>query len=371
MSHSEISRRGFLAAVSAPALAPVAKGPQPPVEYPLIRARGGHRELGRQHGEQAMEQIRAHLDVICANSRITRSELRRRALRFRPLFERHCPHLLEEMAGLADGAGVEEAEAMACSIRGEIGHVKDDGCTAYAIGRGGTASGGIVAGQNSDMTGEIIPLAYVLHLQPENKPEVLIWTFGGMIGYHGMNSAGVAHFANALGGGPKGRFAMPHYPVKRMMLECATLKEAAGLLRTIPLASNGNYVMCDGAGDILDVEATTAGPEIIRDNAAGFLTHTNHFVCPRYARKENFDRSWKDSFPRMERMNGLIRSQYGSVTVDDVKRFLSDHSGHPTSICRHDGESRTVASLISEPAQRRMHVAVGNPCNSRYVTYSM
>jgi isopenicillin-N N-acyltransferase-like protein len=73
----------------------------------------------------------------------------------------------------------------------------------------------------------------------------------------------------------------------------------------------------------------------------------------------------------MERMSGLVRSAYGSLTVDDLKRFLSDHSGHPTSICRHHGESRTVASLIAEPAQRRMHVAVGNPCSGRYATYSM
>ena len=57
------------------------------------------------------------------------------------------------------------------------------------------------------MDDNVPPLAYVLHLQPRNKPEVLIWTFGGMIGYHGMNSVGIAHFANALGGGPAGKFA--------------------------------------------------------------------------------------------------------------------------------------------------------------------
>jgi isopenicillin-N N-acyltransferase-like protein len=370
MPQPEVSRRGFLAAIPATlALAGPREGQ--PEEYPLFRARGAHRELGRQHGEQAASRIKAHLEVICAHSRITRPELRRRALRFRPLFAKHCPHLLEEMEGLAEGAGIEPAEAMACNIRGEIAQAKEGGCTAYAIGRGGAAAGEIIAGQNSDMTSEVIPLAYVLHLRPEGKPEVLMWTFGGMIGYHGLNSAGVAHFANALGGGPESRFAMPHYPVKRMMLECGTVEEAAGLLRSVPLASNGNYVMCDGAGNILDVEATTAGPEIIRDRGDGFLAHTNHFLCSRYARKENFDRSWQDSFPRMERMTALIRSRYGSLAVEDLKRFLSDHSGRPTGICRHNGESRTVASLIAEPARRRMHVAVGNPCRGAYATYSM
>jgi hypothetical protein len=32
---------------------------------------------------------------------------------------------------------------------------------------------------------------------------------------------------------------------------------------------------------------------------------------------------------------------------------------------------RTVASLISEPEKRCLHVAVGNPCQHKYVTYSM
>jgi isopenicillin-N N-acyltransferase-like protein len=342
-----------------------------PAEYPLFRARGTHRELGRQHGEQARKHIQAHLQVMCRGQRITREELRRRAARFQPLFDRYCPHLAEEMIGLSEGAGITIEEAIACNTRGELGHAKQEGCTAYAIGRGGTRNREILAGQNSDMDGQVPPMAYVLHLQPKDKPEVLIWTFGGMIGYHGMNSEGVAHFANALGGGPRGRFAMPHYPVKRMMLECKTVEEATEALRRVPLASNGNYVMCDGQGAILDVEATTAGAEIIRDNGAGFLAHTNHYLCARYAKKENFDQSWKDSFPRIERMNALVKSNYGSVQVEDIQRYLRDHEGQPTGICRHDGDSRTVASLIAEPAQRRMHVAVGNPCRSRYRIYSL
>lgn len=365
-----ISRREILGVMAATLPLNASRTNDPSV-YPFIRAKGTHRELGRQHGEQAAQYIRMHLDVMCAGAKLTRETLRTRALRFQPMFEQHCPHLLEEMRGLAEGARVTLPEAMACSIRGEIGHAKQEGCTAYVIGRSATAQKEVIAGQNSDMTSEVPPMAYVLHLQPKDKPEVLMWTFGGMIGYHGMNSAGVAHFANALGGGPEGRFGMPHYPVKRMMLECSTVEQVVELLKKIPLASNGNYVLCDGQGRILDAESTTAGPEIIEDKGAGFLAHTNHFLCSRYAKKANFDKSWKDSFPRIEKINELIASRKGRVTVEDVKGFLKDHSGQPVSICRHDGDSRTVASLISEPARRRMHVAVGNPCQNTYKTYSM
>jgi isopenicillin-N N-acyltransferase-like protein len=70
-------------------------------------------------------------------------------------------------------------------------------------------------------------------------------------------------------------------------------------------------------------------------------------------------------------MNALVRARFGALTVSDLKTFLSDHSGHPTAICRHDGDSRTVAGIIAEPAARRMHVAAGNPCQARFATYSM
>ncbi len=299
-----------------------------------------------------------------------REELRRLAARFQPMFERYCPHLLDEMRGLAEGAGIAFEEAMACSIRGELGSARNEGCTTYAITPKGTAQREVIAGQNADVGPDIVSQAYMLHLQPQGKPNVLIWTFGGMLGYHGMNSAGVAQFSNALAGGPRSKFAMPEYVYERMMLECSNLEQAIDVLRKLPLASNENFMLCDGKGNIADVEATAAGPEIIRDGGAGYLVHTNHFVCQKYATAENLKRSMTDSFPRLERIDSLMKSRYGSIKVDDVKQFLSDHSGQPTSICRHETRMITAASMISEPAQRRMHVTLGNPCQHKYVTYS-
>ena len=361
-------RRTFLTAAAATACAAASRSSYP-AEYPIYRAQGSHRELGRQHGEQAAPRIKAHLDYVASSAKLSSDAVRRRALRFEPLFAQYCPHLIEEIRGLAEGARIQFADALAVNIRGEIGQVQEEGCTAYAVKQ---PSREILIGQNSDMTPDVPPLAYVLHLKPAGgKPEVMIWTFGGMIGYHGINSAGVGHFANALGGGPAGRFGMPHYPVKRMMLECRTSAEVVELLKRVPLASNGNYVLCDAAG-ILDVEATTAGPEVLSDQGKGYLVHTNHYVCSRYARKENFDKSWKDSFPRLDRMNGLLAStRRVGASVDVLKKFLADHNGQPTAICRHDRDSVTVASIVAEPSHRRMHVAVGNPCENRFVTYSM
>jgi isopenicillin-N N-acyltransferase-like protein len=349
--------------------------------YPQFAASGNHRELGLQHGAQAGERINRFLEYQARLLKISRDTLRARALKWLPLWERYCPHLLEELGGLAEGAGLPLADALASQLRGELGHVESSGCTSLAIGPRGTASGDVLIGQTSDMAPDLVQFGYVLQLSPEDKPDVLMWTFGGMIGYHGINEHGVAHFANSLSGGPGWKFVLSHYPLKRMILEQRTVDDVVQLMRDVPVCSNGNYVLCDGTGAVLDVELTSEGPELIRDNGAGFVAHANHYLCAAHACERNFEQSLPDSFSRQKRIEELVRGRFGAITPDDVKGFFADHQGHPTSICRHphDGADHpmlahtdhTVAALVAEPAAGRLHVACGNPCENEYHTHTL
>jgi isopenicillin-N N-acyltransferase-like protein len=348
--------------------------------FPIFEAKGTPRGLGRGHGEQARERVRAFVDYLGATLRLSGVGVRERALRFLPLFERSCPHLVEEIRGLAEGAGVPFADALAVQCRGELGQVGDGACTTFVIAGRGTASGQILIGQNSDVEPEMAALGYVLRLEPADRPAVLLWTFGGMIGYHGLNAVGVAHFANSLGGGPPWTFGLPHYPAKRMMLECRTVPEVLDLLRRTPVCSSGNYVLCD-EGRIADVELTPEGPELYQGGGRGFLAHANHFLCGRHACAANHAASVPDSFPRQERVMELIATCFGRITVGHMQRILADHAGQPTSICRHphagpdhpsvSARGRTGASLIAEPAAGLLHVARGNPCEVGYTTYRL
>jgi hypothetical protein len=349
--------------------------------YPLYIARGTPRELGRQHGEQARNRIRAFVDYLGQFLNLSREQLQSRAMRFLPLFTQHCSHLVDEVGGLADGAGVSLAEALAVQVRGELAQVPAGACTTFVISARGTASGQILIGQNSDMDPALEEFAYVLRLEPVGKPALLLWTFGGMLGYHGLNAAGVAHFANSLGGGPAWRFALPHYPVKRLLLERRSLDDVRVLMGKAPVCSSGNYVLCDGAGRIADVELTPEGFTLAYDKGEGFIAHSNHFVCAPYACPANDAASVPDSFPRLTRMRKLLGSRYGRLSVEDLKEFLADHEGKPTSICRHphrgpdhpsvSARGKTVASLIAEPAPGRLHVSRGNPCTAAYTTYNL
>ncbi len=349
-------------------------------QYPFFEAHGEPRELGRQHGEQAAEQIRGYLDFLAQSLRLTREQLRQRALRFQSLFEKSCPSLLEEASGLAEGAKLTLADALVAQMRGELAQVTDGACTTFAIGAHGTATQTTFVGQTSDNPPELEHFGYMLKLRPTNKPAMLMWTFGGMLGYHGINEHGVSHFANALGGGPSWKFALSHYPLKRLILEQHSLRGVLQLMREFSVCSNGNYMLADGSGAILDVELTSDGP-FVPELQERFLVHSNHFLCSEHACEANFQHSLKDTFPRLDRMRALIDNRFGSIELSDVQRFLADHDGHPVSICRHShagpegpmlGPSgKTVSAIIAEPEQRRLHVTLGNPCENPFVTYSL
>jgi isopenicillin-N N-acyltransferase like protein len=349
--------------------------------YPLVKAEGSPLELGRQHGEQARLKIAGFFGWMCESFRLRQGEVTRQARTFQPLFEKHCPHLLEEVRGLAEGAGIRFEAALALQLRGELIGRTTEACTTFVLGPQVTASGEVLIGQTSDMDGEMRDFSYLLHLKPEGRPEVIMWTFGGMIGYHGLNEHGVAHFANSLGGGPAWRPGLSHYPLKRLMLEQKNLPAVRAVMNSYPVCSSGNYVLCDGTSEILDVELTAEGPSEIAVDSEGFLTHSNHFLCDPHACEANDAASLPDSFPRFERINTLIGKQSGSLDVASMKSILADHDGHPVSICRHPHEGhgnamlpnsgRTVAAIIAEPGRGRFHIASGNPCETPFVTYQL
>lgn len=351
------------------------------IHCPLFHATGSAQELGRLHGEQAKLKIKAFLAWLCESLDVKEDELARRALRFRSLFEAHCPHLLEEVHGLADGAGINRDLALACQLRGELGATVSEGCTTFVVGPRGTADGNVLIGQTSDMPAEMREFCYVLHLEPDDRPETIMWTFGGMVGYHGLNSHGVAHFANSLGGGPAWKFALSHYPLKRLILEQPDLDSVRRLMSQVPVCSNGNYVLCDGNRNILDVELTPEGPLTIEDSGEGFLAHSNHYLCSPHNCQSNFDQSLPDSFARLDRIRQLISEEFGSLTCPAMQNILADHAGHPVSICRHphDGpgddilpaSGRTVAAIVAEPNRGRFHLCFGNPCEQPFVEFKL
>ena len=219
-------------------------------EFPLIEVSGPPYQLGYEHGSQVKDLIQKYLQWIEKLTGQSRDILAHRAMTFLPLINQLSTDLVSEIEGLAGGADISLEEAVLCQARAEASRTEDGGCTAFAFTGQTTASGLTLIGQNQDLEPQYEEVAILLHLKPIGKPRALIFTFAGQLGYAGLNQHGVAHFTNALYG-YQSQHGLPHYPVKRVLLEQDSLAKCLDLLQTVKMCSAMNKVICDGSGQIL------------------------------------------------------------------------------------------------------------------------
>lgn len=338
--------------------------------FPLIEVAGDAYAMGREHGEKARELVHRYLLWIDRLTGLTRDTLCANAIRFLPAIERYSALYGQEIRGLADGAGISLEEAVLCQSRAEASHTGEGGCSAFALTGSATANGLTLAGQNQDLETEYADVAILLRVKPnDGRPSALMFTFAGQLGYAGMNAHGLAHFANALYDCPW-RPGLPHYPLKRGMLEQRTVNDVVSLLSQHRTCSAANVVVVDGQGHIGDIEIRPDGIAVYPDERPEMRLHTNHYLTPDYRVHET--NSLPDSCPRLDRLRELITGAWGTITVDTMKTFLADHQGDPAGICRHGAaQMHSISGYIAEPERRLLHVRRGHGCLGSWQAYEV
>ena len=214
--------------------------------FPLIEVSGDAYQMGYQHGAQAADLVQKYLLWIERLTGKSRDLLCQNAMAFLPMMEKLSLAFVEEIRGLADGAGINFEEAVLCQARAEAARVHEGGCTVFTLTGSSSADGLPLAGQNQDLETEYTDVAILLHVKPtDGRPRALIFTFAGQLGYSGMNQYGLAHFADALYDF-QWCLGLPHYPLKRVMLEQPNLEACIKLLKKHRTCSAANAVICDG-----------------------------------------------------------------------------------------------------------------------------
>src|SRR3972149_11449413 len=111
---------------------------------PHVRVAGGPRERGRAYGEQARERIgisiSAYEEVFLAYAGWDWAHVRREAERYRAPIAAFDPRYIEEMLGIAEGAGVDLEDVLSINVRTEVMFAAE--ARAAAAGRAGGGGGG-------------------------------------------------------------------------------------------------------------------------------------------------------------------------------------------------------------------------------------
>lgn len=356
------------------------------VTLPRIRVKGPRYAMGVQHGGACAPQIRSLRDACMAHLEqfggLTVDRALERAETFLARVRKALPGLADEVRGIADGAGIRLAEAALLQVRYEVVNLPAglEGCTIVGVERSRSAVDSALVAQNIDVPASNVPLLVMLHLCPDDGPEVLTCTMAGILAQTGINSAGFG-LCGSFVVSANWRFAVPSRNfIRRHILEQPRIEDAIGVMTRFPSRASGHNVMVtDRSGRVVDIESTPDEFRVLWPSD-GAMAHTNHYCHPDLVPLDALPSSSlrdfaEDSRRRLGRVRTLLDRQPGPISPGELQTVLRDHEGYPKSVCRHvDGdptETQSACSVVLAPALQRMTVAVGNPCLHTAVEYEL
>ncbi|MDA4114070.1 MAG: C45 family peptidase [Thaumarchaeota archaeon] len=358
--------------------------------YPVLKLSGKPYDIGYQHGDALKTQVQGNIKKVFAlidqyAPGTTRPLIIRAARKFVKPAQRWSPELVEEIRGIADGAGVTFDEVFALNSLSElslnIGDFDSLGCTCFCAQGPTTKDGQLFIGQNQDLWAPWCRDYFsVLKITPSVGPSMAITTLAGMVGMVGLNSEGLSIVGNGLS--IKGnQIGVPIMLFMRRALQQRTIGDVIGMLTKSKRASPFNFLVGDANGEFYDFELAAKDYESFYIGE-GSYAHSNNCFSPKLKERETVQKGifYPDTVVRVNRMRKLLTTNEGKVGFEELKGFLSDHVNYPRSICRHpdpsipDGDWQdqweTTASVIMEPRSSRLWIAAGNPCEEEYIQYN-
>ncbi|HEU4976497.1 MAG TPA: C45 family peptidase [Baekduia sp.] len=353
--------------------------------YPRIVVEGAARERGRQYGAAAADRVQrsieAYGEVFAHYAGWDWSRVREEAEAFRAPIEAFGATYLEEICGIAEGAGVDDVDVLAINVRTEVmfaATARDADrtkrlppeCSAFAV-TPRRAGGRLVAGQNWDWLVHAFDTCVVLESHQEDGPSFVTVVEAGLLAKAGMNSSGVALCTNALvSDADHGRPGVPYHVLLRAILDAETISDGLAALQRSERSSSANYLLAQD-GVAIDVEAAPGDYSrlFVTYPSDGVLLHTNHFDNPRFDGRDVSTWAMPDSPFRMARLRDRVAEHDGPLDAAFWRELLADHATYPLGVCCHPDDrlpgperSATIAALIMDPDERRMWAAAGNPC---------
>lgn len=312
------------------------------------------------------------LDNLSKKYNILREQIYSQVHTYFPIIEKHAPGLIEQLQGMAEGAGFSIEDAMLFQIYGELTNEAEKyipECTVFFISNDYTGNGRHYAGQNCDMEASYSEKCSVVTFDVENKPRITYLLPIGYLSYHGLNSEGISCNHNALFGSPW-KFGLPRFFVSRLAMESRTMEELRRTLSRISPTASRHTFFADRYGNITSYEfdSTRCGIYMQKD---GYFVHTNHYLLPEMQTIQKMPpKELHNSEIRCHKMEHLIERKKGSISDIEIMEILRNHDEGKNSLCVHnfDGIS-TFASIISCLDEGKIMIAKGNPCCTEYKAY--
>ncbi len=406
--------------------------------FPILYLHGDPQQRGQQYGSQAAQLVRhsiaSYARQFAYRCGLTWQQAQAQAEGSLPWLERHVPHLLEEMQGVATGSGFRFAEILALNLRTEIlsksvpggshpnyaaalEHNRQNGvpqhpadpvhefkaienlidpnpsspdwgeCTTLAALPQVTSTHHTYLAQTWDWIGDQRRACVLLRVHSDEHPAYLTLTEAGILAKIGLNQAGLAVTLNLLRSTLDGQTeGMPVHLLLRSLLQCEEWQQAVEVVRSYPYIASSCVSVASATGQATDLQPANAtsfeiSPQGIGLHPAqkGILAHTNHFLDPVFQREELPPPTGSSTTQRLERAIYLLQhnAQTGSLDAIALQKILRDRTDAPRCICRHPDphlpvwdRTESVAAAVMDLNQQIVYLAAGIPDQVEFVAIS-
>jgi len=347
--------------------------------FPELKVSGDPGKIGRAHGEKFKVNVSHNVDVymkwLADKTGAGSDKILTYASRFAPVIEKYLPGYMEEMEGIAKGAGRKIEEILAVNARtdicvmgkGRLGAKEKPGCTALALSGKKGGKEYLALGQNWDWRSQLKGNTIILRLKQKGKPDLVTFTEAGMVGKIGFNERRLGVCLNFLShktDDPDGDFGVPVHCLLRAVMECETVEEAVKLISWVPRCASANFLIAqhgeNGPGAV-DIEWTsnTVARILMKD---GILVHTNHFKNKVFGE----DKSKGGTSYNRNSLAEELALNYREKTPDPaerIKKILSSQEKEPSTISR----GCTLAGIAMDLTRNRLHIVSGPPHKGKWV----
>jgi isopenicillin-N N-acyltransferase-like protein len=340
----------------------------------IVDLEGTPYQMGKVHGRTLKTEIRELLKLwkedLEKTYRVTSEVFIKNLLKktdFQPAIERWTPGLLDEVRGIADGAGVDFDTMYVYQLIDEIWAMDADlglsKCTSIAAGkRNGNP---VYVAQTLDIPTFYHGFQTVLRIRDKREDlETLVFTIPGVVAANGLNSRSVAVCVNAvtqLAYSPKG---LPVAFVVRGILRQRSYGQAVKFLQDIQPAAPQNYVI-GGPADAAGFERSAGKMSgFLPFEGAEFTYHTNHPLLnddfnPRFPeslkRREMTLEKYRTLCPRFNFLGRVLKDNSAVIDLAGLKALFQNRA---SGINNAETYGCTIMVLGENP---ELHISPGRP----------
>ncbi|MGH9429834.1 MAG: C45 family autoproteolytic acyltransferase/hydrolase, partial [Terriglobia bacterium] len=325
------------------------QGKQAPRKLKVMVLEGTPYQRGLIHGKTMKDQIhqlvrlwKAQLaDVFKTDADVFIKRFAKQT-EYVAAMKKWTPDLLEEVKGIAEGAGIDYETMLVFQFGDECAGEAITGERCSSLGFGKTDKQPAMVAQNMDIESYYDGFQMVLHIKHKDSDlESFALSIPGCVGLCGMNNQRIGICCNALAQVNYARKGLPVVAIVRGVLQQGTEKEAVAFLQRVEHASGQNYVIA-GPEYVYSFECSANQIKPFQpEGRKDIVWHTNHPLANddynaayRALREEKeHEKLEANTWARMQCLEKHLTKDSPVRDLNLIKKALAakDSTDHPVS----------------------------------------